>query len=62
MNKKNCLFWAVYVFILIGFITIFDNTLLVKITSVGESIIATFFLLLIGFAFKKWFDDWYEKL
>jgi len=61
MDKKNKLFWSVYVFMLTGIVMILDSVFLLKITSIAESVMITFFLLLIGFFFKKWFDGWYKS-
>jgi len=60
MNNKDKFFWSAYIFTLIGTLWVFDSVLLVEITSTGEAVIATFFLLLVGFFFKKWFDGFYK--
>ncbi len=61
VNKKNKLFWSVYIFILLGFVILIDSTDLLITHSLAESMIITFFLLIIGIVFKKWFDEWYKN-
>jgi len=61
MKKQKILFWSVYIFMLVGIVTLLTSTNLLSINSFAESMIFSFFLLLLGYVFKKWFDEWYPS-
>jgi len=61
MKRKHKLFWVGYTALLILCVALTFAFNPGTIRSLVGSIIFISSLLLVGLAFKKWFDEWYDK-
>ncbi|NVK55590.1 MAG: hypothetical protein HWE26_08240 [Alteromonadaceae bacterium] len=60
LNKQRTLFWSTYIFILLILVSLAWIGDILILGTFGETILIIIFLLIVGVAFKRWFDEWYK--